>query len=227
MNSVLSRLYLKSENYENPRKKEKRKKLNFINIFINKIIKMVNKNNILLGSQETIFNDRIFWIYLIVTLFFIIIGISYILSYSTDNNYLLISFFWLFSNICLLISIYHMSILWNPSNDCDDLICLFDDNYFCFQPNNRTWLFINIIYIILLFLSIMWTLEITQIQPYNFNIYVIGIVILLLSILLSTYCIQKYNINSLPYYKFNIIPFTFIIIYILIWLAFTLICLAS
>src|SRR5436190_7994445 len=101
--------------------------------------------------NNLIIHDRIFWIYLIITLFFIIIGVTSLIV-STDPYILSIIILWILSNIALLITIYHASLNWYPeklyysqnslntcavSQACDS----------CFSGNNLIWILINIIFI--------------------------------------------------------------------------------
>src|SRR5436190_807381 len=83
-----------------------------------------------------IIDDRIFWIYVIITLFFIIIGIGLIVS-SNDANLIAINILWLISMLALMINAYY----------------IYNENESYFK------LFIIIIFISLLIISVLWTGE--------------------------------------------------------------------
>lgn len=102
---------------------------------------------------ETLVEDRVFWIYFIIALFFIIIGIG-IITTSDDPQVIIICILWVISIILLLMITYNLSINLGPTDTC-----VVDSNSRCFEPNNRVWLFVNIIFVILLVLSLLWAGE--------------------------------------------------------------------
>lgn len=105
--------------------------------------------------NNAVIHDRIFWIYFIITLFFIIVGFSFIVS-SPDPNMLLVGFFWLVSNISLMIIVYDSCIYCGPLDCENSLVCLVDVDRSFLDFNNRIWLFINILFVVLLILSLLW-----------------------------------------------------------------------
>ncbi len=157
------------------------------------------------------FNDRIFWIYFIITLFFIIIGMSAILT--SDNPYLIIiSILWFLSNVALMILIYHLSIDWGPKNSTNnEQICVADINSPCFNRNNRTWLLINILFIVILIFSVLWAGELRNNDDSPLRT-ISGILILLGGLILCGLTIENV-------YMF---PFLVAISYLLIWFGLTL-----
>lgn len=104
--------------------------------------------------------DRIFWIYFIVALFFTILGIGYIIT-TLDSYMLIIAILWLLSIVLLLIIVYHGSIYWSPGAP-DSPTCVIDRNSRCFEPSNRTWLIINLLFVVLLILSTLWAAELSD-----------------------------------------------------------------
>lgn len=150
----------------------------------------------------TIIYDRIFWIYFIVTFFFIIIGMTFILS-STVSYMIPISILWLLSNVFLMIIFYHASIRWQPGSYD---ICVLDSNSECFNPSNRIWLFVHFLFILLLIFAVLWAGELG-----NTNASLIkslsGIFILLGGLLL-------FKFSSVSQFT---LPFYISIFYLLIW----------
>lgn len=157
-----------------------------------------------------VIHDRVFWIYFIVTFFFIIIGVGSILS-STDPNLILISILWLLSNVALMILTYHASIKWGPVDpNNNSQICFVDNNSGCFDTGNRVWLFINLLFITLLIISTIWAGELRN-QDGGPLKTTSGILILLGGLLL---CRLNNHIYS--------IPFWVAIAYLIIWFGLTL-----
>lgn len=115
-------------------------------------------NAVAFGSD--VINDRAFWIYFIITLFFIIIGAGAILT-SDDPHVIIIIIFWILANVALFVLIYHASINWGPTG-YDKQICVIDSDSGCFNPSNRVWLFVNILFVVLLILSILWAGELNN-----------------------------------------------------------------
>lgn len=92
-------------------------------------------------------HDRGFWIYIIITLFFIIIGASLILRSKVPNSSF-ISILWSIANIFLMTLVYNVSTC-----------CTIEENV-C---KNRTfWLVINSLFIILLLISTIWAGELSN-----------------------------------------------------------------
>lgn len=89
-----------------------------------------------------VLNDRILWIYFIVTLFFIIIGLNLILTSSSIYS-LILGVAWLFGHIALMFLVYYVSLSWSA---------------------NKMWLFINLVYIALIFMSLLWVQELDNIE---------------------------------------------------------------
>ena len=174
----------------------------------------------------TIINDRIFWIYFIVTFFFIIIGIGSILG--SGNPYMIIiSILWLLGNVALLILVYHASIKWAPIgiNDEYPQICVVDVNSGCFEANNRVWLFINILFLILLIISALWAGELGNADGGPLR-KMSGILILLGGLVLLSLNRQSHfkddeSIYNTIYDDIYTIPFWIGILYIVIWFGLT------
>lgn len=163
-----------------------------------------------------IINDRVFWIYFIVTLFFIIIGIGSIMG-SGDPYMLLISIIWLLSNIALMILTYHASLRWGPTdiNDNNNQICVIDQNSGCFDTGHRVWLFINVIFIALLILSVLWAAELGNSDSGALRT-MSGVLILLGGLLLCGFA-SGYKFMHNIY----IIPFWMAVGYLVIWFGLT------
>jgi hypothetical protein len=165
----------------------------------------------------TIINDRIFWIYFIVTLFFIILGMGAILT-SNDPYMIIISILWLLSNVALMILVYHASVRWGPSdpNDITTQICVVDANSRCFDPDNRVWLFVNILFIALLIVSLLWAGELGNKDAGPLRT-MSGILILLGGLL---FCGLASGREFM--YNIYITPFWVSVGYLLIWFGLTL-----
>lgn len=165
------------------------------------------------NKMYTIIHDRIFWIYFIVTLFFTIIGVGSILG-SNDPHIIIISILWLLSNVALLILIYHASINWGPvdPNNKNLQICFVDNNSKCFDANNRVWLFVNILFIVLIIISTLWAGELRNTNGGPLR-GMSGVFILLGGLILC-------RLASGPH--IYIIPFWVAIGYLLIWFGLTL-----
>jgi hypothetical protein len=161
-----------------------------------------------------IIHDRVFWIYFIITLFFVIIGLAAIIN-SNNSHLLIIAAFWLLSNVALLILIYHASIIWGPSND-QDPICVLDSDSGCFKSNNRMWLFINILFIVMLILSTLWAGELENTDSNTLS-GMSGVLILLGGLVLGG-LLSDHEIMSNVF----IAPFWIAIGYLLVWFGLTL-----
>jgi hypothetical protein len=144
-----------------------------------------------------ILSERIFWIYFIIALFFIIIGITSILSYS-DN--ILITVLWMFSNIFLFIIIYHIMITWCPNGMC--------------RKNDSLWIFINVLFGVILLFSVLWCGYFANKDSKVF-VTIMSVIILLCGILLTNMCHKNYTIN-------NTCPLSTLLCvgFIIIWLYF-------
>ena len=182
------------------------------NILIEQIIPNNDESVTKSWINNGIIQDRIFWIYFIVTLFFIIIGVGSIII-STDPYMLTIAIFWLLANIGLMITVYHTSLNWSPTDDENSLICVVDANSPCFEPNNRVWLFINVLFIALLIISILWAGELSNPDAGPLRT-MSGILILLGGLIL---CVLA-TIRSRSY----MMPFWVSLGYLIIWFGLTL-----
>lgn len=170
-----------------------------------------------------IIHDRVFWIYFIVTFFFIIIGVGSILA-SNDPNVIIISILWLLSNVSLMIIVYHASIKWGPIDpENNSQICFVDSNAGCFDTGNRIWLFINVLFIALLILSILWAGELRN-QDGGPLRTMSGILILLGGLILSALASGRLNTEYFDIFSANIynIPFWIAVSYLIIWFGLTL-----
>lgn len=150
--------------------------------------------------------DRVFWIYFIVTLFFITIGVT-LLASATDPYMLLVIVLWLLTNIILIIVTYNISLKFSPNQNSE--ICIIDKDVGCFSSDNRLWLLINVIFIILLVLSVLWAGELQNSDGEQIR-NISGIFILLGGILLIVLTL----INNKNIY---LISFWLLIAYLLIW----------
>lgn len=170
-----------------------------------------------------IIHDRVFWIYFIVTFFFIIIGVGSILT-SDDPNLIVISILWLLSNVALMIIVYHASIKWGPIDPEDNSqICVVDSNSGCFDAGNRVWLFINVLFIVLLIISILWAGELRN-QDGGPLRTMSGIVILLGGLILAALASSRLDTEYFNTFSTNIynMPFWIAVAYLIIWFGLTL-----
>lgn len=124
-----------------------------------------------------IVDDRIFWIYVIITLFFIIIGVGLIIS-SNDPNLIAINILWLISMLALMVSAYYIY------ND--------NDNYFK--------IFIIIIFISLLVISVLWTGELWN-KNDNQLLIIFSVLILLGGFILFNLRTESDDINTVSYWS--------------------------
>jgi len=163
-------------------------------------------------TNYTILNDRIFWIYFIVTLFFVIIGLNFILS-STNSYMLIIGVIWLLTNVALMIMVYHASTIWGPTdeNNVPTTICFVDYNSHCVEAGNNVCLFINIVFILLLIFSVLWAGELSNTE--NSPLRTMSGVLILLGGLLLCNLVKTKNL---------IIPFWYGIAYLIMWFGLTL-----
>lgn len=156
--------------------------------------------------------DRIFWIYFIVTLFFLIVGTFSLIQ--TSSAWVIV--LWFLSNIALMIIVYHTSAWCAPTDDSGDFVCVIDDGSRCFDSKNRVWLLINILFIILLVISVIWA----GARENN----VIGILMLFLGlillILITKRIDEKYKHQRI--FTNCHVPFWMYVFYITIWTILTL-----
>lgn len=157
----------------------------------------------------TIIDDRAFWIYFIIILFFDIIA-SWLILTSNIYHYAIITFLIIFSSILLLITTYHISLLLSPNKN----VCFLDRNSECLTRTNRIWFIVNLLFIVLTFLSVIWSAYFTETDDEIFFKSMMGIIILLISLI---FCMYTYRIA--PSYS---LPFWSIIIYTLIWFCIAL-----
>lgn len=140
----------------------------------------------------SIVDDRIFWIYVIITLFFIIIGIGLIVS-SNDLNLISINILWLISMLALMISAYYI--------------------YTEYENQNYFQIFIIIIFISLLVISVLWTGELWN-KNDNQLLIIFTILILLGGFILFNLRIESSDINTVSYWSS--------LIFITVWLCLIL-----
>lgn len=145
-------------------------------------------------------NDRVFWIYFIVTLFFIIIGIGSIMS-TYNTHTVVLSVIWLLASIVLTIIIYYASLIWGPANPG---VCVVDKDSGCFEPDKRIWLFANVLFIIMLIISVFWASELNN--PDSGPLRTMSGILLLLGGLIF---IKLVHMHSLAFW--------FTIVYLILW----------
>jgi hypothetical protein len=163
-----------------------------------------------------IVHDRIFWIYFIVTLFFVIIGVGSILA-SDDPYLIIISIAWLLSSAALLVIVYHTSINWGPTYNTDNTpICVIDSNSGCFNPSNRVWLFINVLFVVLLVLSTLWACELSNTDASTLQ-GMSGVLVILGGLMLAG--LLNSHVTTTNVY---IAPFPIAVAYLVIWFGMTL-----
>lgn len=159
------------------------------------------------SANKIAINDRLFWIYLIIAIFFIIIGISSLIM-SEDKHVLLIILIWILSNIALLITIYHISLNWYPENKgCS-----------CFKGNKYVFCLIYFIFVSLLILGILWASKFHDINGGGNWRSLSGIFIIMggLALLsLSSHC----NVSGFTGF---IIPFWSCVCFLVIWVGLTI-----
>lgn len=149
--------------------------------------------------MRIIIYDRIFWIYFMVTIFFLIIGLNFIISNATITNkqQIIISMFWAISIINIFIVVYYLTyFIAGNTNDCINT-----NNISCLSAQNRSLCIINIVFIIILFLATIWTSDFKQ--P------LLGVSILIAGLIICAY--------SYPYP----IVFWLALTFLLLWLTIT------
>lgn len=140
--------------------------------------------------------ERIFWLYFLITIFFSIIGVGMIL-WNNDNAWSL-TIFWLISNFALLIIIYIASInIW------------FKDNI--------NWWIINVIFLILLILSVVWAVEFNDVTIRT----TIGVLILFATLILYSFARTNESNDFLDTENPSYILWI-IVGYLIIWTSLTL-----
>lgn len=164
-----------------------------------------------------VIHDRVFWIYFVVTFFFIVIGISSIVV-SNNSALIAISIFWLLSSIALMIIVYQASIRWGPKDPFSEYsqICIIDTNSGCFDAGNRVWLFINLLFLALLIISVLWAAELGNSEAGPLR-SMSGVLILLGGLLMA-----RLAITGNIYFDVCTIHFWIAVSYILIWFGLTL-----
>lgn len=166
-------------------------------------------DNIIGPTTNPIFYDRVFWIYFIITLFFIIVGVT-LLAPGFDRS-AFITILWIMSNLSLMLMVYHASLTWQPHTT----ICVIDTNSGCFKAGNRVWLFVNVLFITLLIISAMWAGEFNN----NTETYLqttTGILMLLGGLIF--FSLSNYEIDNVD----SIIILCFSIFYLITWFVLTL-----
>lgn len=159
-----------------------------------------------------IIEDRAFWIYFVVTLFFTIIGVT-IIAASDDYYLILIVLAWMFSNVLLMILAYHASIKWGPiCNNKYYQICFLDNNNHCFDPSYRTWFFINILFVLLLIVGVLWAGELIN-SDGSPLLTMSGVLMILGGLVLCN--LVRENENKM------LSPIAIAIIYLVIWFGLT------
>lgn len=134
-------------------------------------------------------NDRVFWIYFMVTALFMIIGASFLYTN------IAITITWIVSLLILLLVIYHLSSNLAPNEE----LCILDNNVDCFALTNRSWFYINLIYVILLILSLTWAIEFNNADA-GYLRSSSGILILLVSLILISFAQDWIQILNISYF---------------------------
>lgn len=154
-------------------------------------------------------SDRVFWIYFIICLFIIIVGLIFIVKY-TNDYYAALAFFWTLSILLLNLLVYYAAWEWSPY--IEKQICAFDTESKCFEPNNRKWLFVNLLFLIILVFSVLWAAELNNIE--NSPLCAVsGIIVLMAGLLLVKLSMGR---------AYKAAGFWIGVLYLLIWLALTI-----
>jgi hypothetical protein len=166
--------------------------------------------------------DRIFWIYFIITFFFIVIGVYY-LSMIGEALIFIVGLLWIISNLCLLILIYYASVKWNWEDDtCSDQKCNTIETFL----GNETGIskgiifFIHVLFLTMLVVSNLWAFELqnnTNTDNNNTLQSIYGILLILGGLLLTKLSLHK----SFDMYA-HISPFWVSIIYLVTWFGLTI-----
>lgn len=149
---------------------------------------------------------------MIITIFFIIIGVHFIVI-SNNPHMIIISILWLLSAILLMILVYHSSLIWGPDDpDCIyPNICFTDQNSGFFDSKYRMWLLTNLLFILILSFSVLWTSEISNQDSQILKTFS-GLFIILGGIVIHSLCAG---------YNFHLGTFWVGLCFFLIWLIFT------
>lgn len=150
---------------------------------------------------DRFFNDRSFWIYFIVTTFFIILGVQPL--FQNLDIYSVI--FWVVANYLLMAMVYLVSVRLSPRDNNDCAMCLIDCEVDFHSTRNRAWFWINIFYIILLVLSVIWAWSI-----YDSRLFIGAIILIVISIMISICCQCRYEQLCSSFYLS--------ILYLLVWI---------
>lgn len=166
--------------------------------------------------------DRTFWVYFIITLFFIIIGIYYI-SMVGGTLVVIVGLLWIIGNLSLLILIYYASVRWDwNDNACNDQKCNSIETFLGNEMGaSKCVLFlIHGLFFSMLVISNLWAIELQNSSNTNNtstlqSIY--GILLILGGLLLTKLSLHKsFDINT------PISPFWVSIIYLVIWTGLTI-----
>jgi hypothetical protein len=139
--------------------------------------------------------NRIFWIYFIIGLFFIIIGMTFIMAAPTPHM-LALGIVWMLSNILLLIIVYHIYIAWRD------------------RAHYTTLLLLNLLFLGMLILSVLWAGELTKAEGSTLQTMA-GILIIIGGLFLAGSPTAEFNKNN------NLI-IGLVSLYLVIWLILTL-----
>lgn len=145
----------------------------------------------------TLLTDRIFWIYFIIVIFFIIIGVGLIISSTSNVNVIAISITYLISILILLIIVYYAYLLNSGNEQCNDYVGVF----------------INVIFIVILVICTLWAGEVGNLEGGPLR-SLSGVLIILGGIILFSLSNKNYDIYSFAYWA--------TIIFIVIWFSLTL-----
>lgn len=168
-----------------------------------------------------VIQDRNFWIYFIITLFFIILGI-YSISSITGAPLYIISLLWTLSILALFVLIYYATTNWGAVGS----LC---DSQRSPKDFGKTMiLFLNILFITILIFSVLWASEVNNTES-SLSQSIYGILILLGGLLISKFSFGKYIKDDTPlpgspvetYLEYTS-PLFVSIIYILIWISLIL-----
>lgn len=108
--------------------------------------------NLVKNEHDFFVQDRVFWVYCLVSLFFTILGIVF-LSYNNKGTYLI--FPWTVGNICLLYCVYMLSLSYIPFQICTARVL---DNP-CLIKSSWKWISVNVIYLAILIISLLWCVD--------------------------------------------------------------------
>jgi len=180
--------------------------------------------------------DRIFWIYLIVTLFFAILGVTTIVS--SNNPYIaLLTIVWLLGSVALLIIIYHASlycteigcnqsfpVLINPETLANPETYITYGNKsvneegigYYRRPTSGTWIMINVLFVAILVLATLWGAELGNTDGGIWRS--MSAILVLLGGVLLTGLLNGHGIMANVLFA----PFWVAIVFLLIWLGISI-----